>query len=835
MSPSHFFDDCPAEILIECFLFCVYPDLPAIHPNCAPILVTRVCRRWREVALSTSLLWSRLLMRFSSDEAESLHSSGLQPFENFLDKSLGIPLTCTLLDQTKAGSPHFDQYLGVLLRHARRWETISLASQSTRPTLPRITEFPCLHSLNVDWINDSECALAPIFENAPSLRSLALRSSRTFDCFVIAPQLTSLSVSYFSDTEKYAVLSPLRPSIQRRPAPAHDGRLFTALSTFTSLTSLYIGTFAYFKREFMDNDHPTEKVVLPNIHTFSFPISDAAFPTIWLSAITFPHLLELGISPRDTLDFRSNDHLHNVLDFVGRHADTVRNITLGLPNTSRNDQRLEILSLLPHIETLRLTSPHQSRVNFDQMSNLIGFVEGRARRGEDGQGVTEGLRRLVLPHQTLAYLRRVEKSGSFGRLQHCIQKGLVVEDIGLMGLHVALTSAAMLWSSTKATATHSANRSTLDCLADLQEALECTRGHLQKWSEKGGFRKEIVAKLLPSIALGELQDDQKWLAQRCQDLQLAFSFMLWKKALAMDGQEGTGHDAMGNELPNSQSGSIQAQNQSPSTNNEMSRGKYSDFLPCWYDMMAKVRRGEIYSGAILLWIDDEPHKNQDLVSYAQSANTRVVTLLSTAHAKQWITSNDALLRQTYKCGSLRIISDNARFENPTLNRGEHGNRTKPQKEWVPDAGEQKLRFVRERGLRAPVLIWTRSANITAFVLEYKNAGSTLIKEVVEAFIASLAYGDTIDSWPRNIDAGEQIIRFVRETLRLDTPALICTRVDVQVATSRPGHRSTTDTAVLENFIRGFADGEVPDGQKWCGSQLLSSRLAGAGIRGGTAK
>lgn len=121
---------------------------------------------------------------------------------------------------------------------------------------------------------------------------------------------------------------------------------------------------------------------------------------------------------------------------------------------------------------------------------------------------------------------------------------------------------------TKATATHSAHRSTLDCLADLQEALECTRGHLQKWSEKGGFRKEIVAKLLPSIALGELQGDKKWLVQRCQDLQLAFSAMLWKKALAMDGQEGTGHDAMGNELPVSQSDSVQAQNESPVTNNE---------------------------------------------------------------------------------------------------------------------------------------------------------------------------------------------------------------------------------------------------------------------------
>lgn len=220
---------------------------------------------------------------------------------------------------------------------------------------------------------------------------------------------------------------------------------------------------------------------------------------------------------------------------------------------------------------------------------------------------------------------------------------------------------------TKATPTHSTHRSTLDCLADLQEALECTRGHLQKWSEKRGFRKEIVAKLMPSIALGEVQDDQKWLAQRCQDLQLAFSAMLWKKALATDGQESVGHDAMGNELPNSKSNSVQAQNQSPATDNERSmRGKYSGFLIrlVWHDGESRysqqrfcglLGRNEIYSNPILLWIDDEPHNNQDLVSYAQSANIRVVTLLSTAHAKRWITSNDGKQTDTVIYLSLHVL------------------------------------------------------------------------------------------------------------------------------------------------------------------------------------
>lgn len=67
--------------------------------------------------------------------------------------------------------------------------------------------------------------------------------------------------------------------------------------------------------------------------------------------------------------------------------------------------------------------------------------------------------------------------------------------------------------------------------------------------------------------------------------------------------------------------------------------------------------------------------------------------------------------------------------------------------------------------------------------------------------------------------------------------LICTRVATWTSyvLDYTNAGSTTDTAVLEEFIRGFADGEVPDGQKWCGCQLLSSRLDGAGFRGGTTK
>lgn len=440
MLPSPFSIDCPTDILVECFLWCTTPNSPSVHPNDAPILLTRICRLWRNVALSTPLLWSRLLMRVPSHDEEPLHYKSLACFESCLDRSTEVPLTCTLLDQTKSGSSYFDRYLEVLLRHSLRWKSITLVSSSRRPALDiDAVVFPVLTCLKVDWINDADCSLMSMYENAPNLRFLSIRSSHAYDCFAIASQLTSLSLSHFSRTERFAVLLPLRPTLSMEPLPEFDSSLLNSLSSFSSLTSLHIGTFAYFQRDFGDEDHPTEKVELPNIRTFSFPISDAAFPTIWLSAITFPSLVHLSISPQDTFDIRSNDHLNDILEFVRRHADSVRELTLGSPSTSMNDHRLEVIRLLPQLETLQLASIRSLMSNAERLGDaareLIGFVESRCVRGRvkgvmDGKMGNGALRHLHVPQGTMASLRAPENVQAYKRLQRCIREGLLVEEGG---------------------------------------------------------------------------------------------------------------------------------------------------------------------------------------------------------------------------------------------------------------------------------------------------------------------------------------------------------------------------------------------------------------------
>ena len=55
----------PPEVLSEIFLNSLEHQLesaflPRIHPDHAPVLLTRICSYWRDVALSDPRLWSRL-------------------------------------------------------------------------------------------------------------------------------------------------------------------------------------------------------------------------------------------------------------------------------------------------------------------------------------------------------------------------------------------------------------------------------------------------------------------------------------------------------------------------------------------------------------------------------------------------------------------------------------------------------------------------------------------------------------------------------------------------------------------------------------------------------
>ncbi|KAG2043388.1 hypothetical protein BDR03DRAFT_1005432 [Suillus americanus] len=83
----------PTEILAQIFLYCIPEDrncTPA--PYLTPVLLTTVCRRWREVALDMPSLWRRLRLEVG-------HSGWQQRafcYDSYLKRSRGRQLSLTL-------------------------------------------------------------------------------------------------------------------------------------------------------------------------------------------------------------------------------------------------------------------------------------------------------------------------------------------------------------------------------------------------------------------------------------------------------------------------------------------------------------------------------------------------------------------------------------------------------------------------------------------------------------------------------------------------------------------------------------------------------------------
>ncbi|KAG2048831.1 hypothetical protein BDR06DRAFT_975675 [Suillus hirtellus] len=83
----------PTEILSEVFLYCLPQDeYLCPTPQAAPLLLTTICRRWREVAVGLPSLWCRLQMTAEHDNLEKRALC----YNLWLKRSGGCPLSLRL-------------------------------------------------------------------------------------------------------------------------------------------------------------------------------------------------------------------------------------------------------------------------------------------------------------------------------------------------------------------------------------------------------------------------------------------------------------------------------------------------------------------------------------------------------------------------------------------------------------------------------------------------------------------------------------------------------------------------------------------------------------------
>ncbi|KAG1904524.1 uncharacterized protein F5891DRAFT_1275500 [Suillus fuscotomentosus] len=93
----------PAEILSEIFLHSLSDDLPFFPTQrLAPLIFTRICRQWREVALGLPWLWTQ--PRLIADDGFRERASA---YDLWLKRSRGCPLSLKLECYTDLKAPSF--------------------------------------------------------------------------------------------------------------------------------------------------------------------------------------------------------------------------------------------------------------------------------------------------------------------------------------------------------------------------------------------------------------------------------------------------------------------------------------------------------------------------------------------------------------------------------------------------------------------------------------------------------------------------------------------------------------------------------------------------------
>lgn len=156
----------PLELIVEIFLY-----LPS-HTNPSDGLieldrtVARVCFRWRQVALSTPMLWTCIDVQSNKDVPQRLRY-----LRRYLPRSRDFPLhvSCQIGPQST--------FFPMLSAHASRWQTLTLRTRSAdlRTAAPIATPLLERASFNIDDVlGAADAGLLRFLQHTPRLQELSV-------------------------------------------------------------------------------------------------------------------------------------------------------------------------------------------------------------------------------------------------------------------------------------------------------------------------------------------------------------------------------------------------------------------------------------------------------------------------------------------------------------------------------------------------------------------------------------------------------------------------------------------------------------------------------------
>ncbi|KAJ6554357.1 hypothetical protein B0H19DRAFT_145392 [Mycena capillaripes] len=210
----------PFEITSQIFLDCLPVESDDFNirsypsQNEAPLVFTRVCRDWRTIAISTSMLWNHVRIELDSDDIRGhIDSKWVALLDLWLQRSQTQPLSLTVSNRSYTDPD--SSLLGVLDRHSWRWRDVTLKLPFTffsrleeHPSLPLLERLTLSAHGSPDIINPISA-----FRYAPLLHHACLEAGiHPSDVILPWEQLSSVE-SYGSSADDCLELLRLAPNI----------------------------------------------------------------------------------------------------------------------------------------------------------------------------------------------------------------------------------------------------------------------------------------------------------------------------------------------------------------------------------------------------------------------------------------------------------------------------------------------------------------------------------------------------------------------------------------------------------------------------------------------
>ncbi|KZP34242.1 hypothetical protein FIBSPDRAFT_2543 [Athelia psychrophila] len=205
----------PDELLSEIFKWCLPTNITTVWRTHAPMLVQSICKRWRDVARATPILWASTLNLHLTPRRAHMENPMAEPW---LLRAGTLPLTLSLgycediLEYHPVPTPY--PAFNMALSQSSRWQTLWLRLSdvmlenfsSFRGQLPLLENLTISHHSSLRPNDESINTLN--FMDAPRLRSLELGSEISKGHLRIPwSNLTELVIGFSGASAVLAVLS----------------------------------------------------------------------------------------------------------------------------------------------------------------------------------------------------------------------------------------------------------------------------------------------------------------------------------------------------------------------------------------------------------------------------------------------------------------------------------------------------------------------------------------------------------------------------------------------------------------------------------------------------